>query len=146
MKLDAVMTRQVETVTPTETLREAARKMRDSDVGPLPVCADGHVVGMITDRDIAVRAIADGRDPNSTRVLEVMSHVVWSCHTNDEVKDAARVMAEKRVRRLVVLDRDDRLAGIVSVGDLATATRNSKLVGKVVESVSQPGAASRTLT
>jgi CBS domain-containing protein len=132
------MTRQVESVAPTQTLREAAQMMRQFDVGPIPVCEAGRVVGLLTDRDITVRAVAEGRDPNTTPVAAIMSRDIAFCHPEDEVKDAAKLMADKQIRRLVVLDRDLRLAGIVSLGDLATAGHDPKLIGKVMEDVSQP--------
>ncbi len=139
MKLSEVMTRKVEFVAPSQSLREAAQKMRLFDVGPMPVCEDGRVVGMITDRDITVRAVAEGRNPETTQVNEVMSPNVSYCHEDDDVKVAAKIMSDKQLRRLVILDTDKRLAGILSLGDLAMNANDPKLVGEVMETVSQPG-------
>jgi len=141
MQVKDVMTRGVECVAPDATLQDAARKMKDLDVGPLPVCDNDRLAGMLTDRDIAVRAVADGRDPKTTRVRDVMSPGVTWVFEDDDVKDAARLMREKQLRRLVVLNRDKRLAGIVSLGDLAVETRDERLAGKTLEKVSQPAGA-----
>jgi CBS domain-containing protein len=137
MLVSEVMTRGVVCVSPETTLQEAARKMKSLDVGPLPVCDDDRLAGMITDRDIAVRAVAEGRDPNATRVGEVMTPEVVYCFEDEELEEAVRLMQEKQVRRLVVLDRDRRLCGIVSLGDVAVSTGDQRLAGKTLESVSQ---------
>jgi CBS domain-containing protein len=141
MQVKDVMTRGVECVPPDATLQDAARKMKDLDVGPLPVCDNDRLAGMVTDRDIAVRAVAEGRDPKTTHVRDVMSAGVTWCFEDDDIKDAARLMREKQLRRLVVLNRDKRLAGIVSLGDLAVETRDQRLAGKTLEKVSQPAGA-----
>lgn len=138
MKLREVMTAHVEFVGPTQSLREAAQLMRQFDVGPVPVCEEGRVIGILTDRDIAVRAVAEGRDPEATPVAEVMSRNVAFCHPDDDVDVAADLMASRQLRRLLVLDSDRRLSGIVSLGDLAVRKHDPKLVGKVMEDVSQP--------
>jgi CBS domain-containing protein len=138
MKLREVMTRKVEFVEPTQSLREAAQLMRQYDIGPIPVCSAGRVVGMLTDRDIAIRAVAEGRDPKTTAVRDIMSTDISSCGLDDDVKDAAKLMADKQIRRLVVLDAERRLAGIVSLGDLAVGVDDPIMVGKIMEDVSQP--------
>src|SRR4051812_49383439 len=127
------MTRNVECVSPDTTLQEAARKMKALDVGPLPICDNDRLAGMLTDPDITVRAVAEGLDPKSTRVRDVMTPGVLYCFEDDEVHGAARLMEEKQVRRLLVLNRDKRLAGIVSLGDLAVETGNRDLAGKTLE-------------
>lgn len=139
MKIEEVMTRDVEVVRPDATLREAAKKMRSFDVGLLPVVEGARVVGMLTDRDIAVRAVAEGRDPNSTLAREVMTTDVVYCDPDEDVRQAAKLMSEKQIRRLLLLDRERRLVGIVSLGDLAVDTRDEKMAGKVLEEVSKPG-------
>jgi CBS domain-containing protein len=138
MQVKDVMTKGAECVGPDATLQEAARKMKGLDVGPLPVCDSDRLVGMITDRDIVVRALAEGKDPRSTRVRDAMSEGVCYCFEDDDVADAAQQMREKQVRRLVVLNRDKRLAGIVSLGDLAVETGDEHLAGKTLGHVSQP--------
>ena len=139
MQVSKVMTRDAECVRPDNTLQEAARKMRDLDVGPMPVCGDNdRLVGMLTDRDIAVRAVAEGKDPTRTPVKDVMTEGISYCYEDEDVSDAARQMSEKQIRRLVVLNRDKRLVGIVSLGDLATQTGDRQTAGKTLERVSEP--------
>jgi len=138
MQVKEVMTRGAECVAPDATLQEAAQKMKGLDVGPLPVCDNNRLVGMLTDRDITVRAVAEGKDPRTSRVRDVMTEGITYCFEEDDVADAARLMKEKQIRRLVVLNRDKRLAGIVSLGDLAVETGDEHLTGKTLEHVSQP--------
>ena len=138
MQVKEVMTRGAECVAPDATLQEAAQKMKGLDVGPLPVCDNNRLVGMLTDRDITVRAVAEGKDPRTSRVRDVMTEGITYCFEEDDVADAARLMKEKQIRRLVVLNRDKRLAGIVSLGDLAVETGDEHLAGKTLEHVSQP--------
>jgi CBS domain-containing protein len=115
--------------------------MRDAELGPLPVCDDdGRIVGMLTDRDITVRATAEGKDPRSTRVEEVMTPEVVCCLDTDEVRKAAEVMQSAQLRRLLVVSRDGQLAGIVSLGDLALQTGDEELTGQTLERVSEPPA------
>jgi len=140
MKVREAMTRGAECVRPDTPLQEAARKMRDLDVGPLPVCGDNdRLVGMLTDRDIAVRAVAEGKDPTRTPVRDVMTEGVSYCFEDDDVAEASRQMSDKQIRRLVVLNRDKRLVGIVSLGDLATQSGDRQTAGKTLERVSEPG-------
>ena len=140
MKVKDVMTRGAECVRPEATLQEAAQKMKSLDVGPLPVCDNDRLVGMLTDRDITVRAVAEGKDPRATRVRDAMTEGICYCFEDDDVADAARLMKEQQIRRLVVLNRDKRLAGIVSLGDLAVETGDEHLAGQTLEHVSQPTA------
>lgn len=116
---------------------EAARMMRDNDLGFLPVECDDRMVGMITDRDIALRVVGDGRDPGTTPVGEVMSAGVLYCFDDETLEDAARSMAGMQVRRLPVIDRDKRLVGVISLGDLGEAA-NLELGGKVLTDVTRP--------
>jgi CBS domain-containing protein len=133
-----VMTRQVEVISPDSSLQEAARKMKSLDVGPLPVCEADKVVGMITDRDITIRAVAEGKDPKTARVRDAMTPSVEFCYEDQDVQEAARLMKEKQIRRLAVYSRDNRLVGILSLGDVAVQTGDERLAGDVVERVSQP--------
>jgi CBS domain-containing protein len=137
-KVQEVMTKGAECVSPSTTLQDAARKMRNLDVGPLPVCDNDRVVGMLTDRDITVRAVADGCDTRTATVREVMTPEVLYCFDDQDVAEAARIMQENQIRRLLVLNRDKRLVGIVSLGDLAVETGDQRLAGKTLEKVSQP--------
>lgn len=138
MQLKDVMTRDVECVTPETTLAAAARRMRDLDVGPLPVCDHDKLAGMVTDRDIIVRGVAENCDVQTTKVSEVMSKGIDFCFEDDALEDAERIMQERQIRRLLVLNRDKRLVGIVSLGDLATKTPREQQVGETVGRISQP--------
>jgi CBS domain-containing protein len=138
MQVRDVMTKGAECVTPSASLQEAASKMKTLDIGPLPVCEDDYLVGMITDRDITVRATAEALPPRLGQVRDVMTPDVVYCFEDQDVEEAARLMKENQIRRLVVLDRDKRLVGIVSLGDLALETGDEKLAGQTLEKVSQP--------
>jgi CBS domain-containing protein len=138
VQLKEIMTPNVEVIHPEAILQEAAQKMKALDVGPLPVYDGERLVGLLTDRDITIRATAEGRDPKATKVQEVMTGEVVSAFEDQDVTEAARLMEAHQIRRLVVLTRDQRLAGIVSLGDLAVHTRDEKLAGEVVELVSEP--------
>ena len=132
------MTTAVVTVSPEAMLIDAARLMRDTDIGPLPVSERGRILGVLTDRDITVRAVANGRSPQSTRVSEVTTPEVVSCLETDDVRRAAEIMQSAQLRRLVVVSSDGRLAGIVSLGDLALQTGDEELTGETLERVSEP--------
>ncbi len=136
--VSAVMTRAVLFIHPDDTLKDAAAKMRDQDVGLLPVCEGDRVVGLLTDRDITIRGTAEGKNPEGTRIREVMSSGAISCFEDQDVSEAAQLMRDKQVRRLVVLNRDNHLAGIVSLGDLATETEDAQMSGEALEGISQP--------
>jgi len=138
MKVRDVMTRGAECVGPDTTLQEAAARMQALDVGSLPVCDNDHLAGMLTDRDIAVRAVAGGRDPRTTRVRDAMTPEVHYCFEDQDVNEAAQVMKEKQIRRLPVLNRDKRLVGFVSLGDLAVEADDNNLAGATLEAVSEP--------
>jgi CBS domain-containing protein len=138
MQIKEIMTRQVEVVDPEATLWEAAQKMATLDVGPLPVCKGDEVVGMLTDRDITVRATAEGRDPKTTKVHEVMTPDVVHVFEDEDVSEAASIMREEQVRRLVVLNQARKLVGIISLGDLAVHTGDVRRAGETLESVSEP--------
>jgi CBS domain-containing protein len=138
MKLASIMTGGIETIAPQATLAEAARKMASQDIGSLPVCAERHrVVGIITDRDITVRAVARGMDPNTTRVEEVMTREVLSCSSDADVEHACELMEKRQVRRLLVTGEDESPVGIVSLGDIALCLRESQ-AGEVLRKVSEP--------
>jgi len=138
MQVCEVMTKGVECVRPSHSLQQAAQKMKTLDVGPLPVGDNDRLVGLITDRDIAVRAVAEACDARTTTVKEVMTPEVLWCFEDQDVQEAAQLMCEHQVRRLVVLNRDKRLVGIISLGDLAVETGDEKLSGTTLEQVSLP--------
>jgi len=141
MKVHEVMSRGVECVRPDDTLQQAARKMRDLDVGSMPVCDNDRLAGMITDRDLAVRAVAEGWDPKQRHVRDVLSEGVVYCFDDQDVEEAGRVMRERQIRRLVVLNRDKRMVGIVALGDLATKPGAEDTAGKALEEISEPAGA-----
>lgn len=114
-----VMTKEVTWIAPDTTVEDAAKMMRDRDIGVLPIGAQEKLVGVITDRDIVVRCIAEGRAPGSTAVRSTMSDKVLYCFDDSEAKDTASNMAQNQVRRMPVVDADKRLVGIVSLGDVA---------------------------
>jgi CBS domain-containing protein len=133
-----VMSRDIQVTQPHATLREAAELMKVYDVGPLPVCDGDRLVGIITDRDIAVRAVAAGEDCWEGKVRDAMSTDIAWCYEDDDVATAARQMSDKQIRRLVVLSRDKRLVGVVSLGDLAIHTGETPVPGATLQAVSQP--------
>jgi len=142
MQLREIMTKNVETTRPDATLFEAAKIMQREDVGSVPVCDGAKVQGMLTDRDIAIRAVAEGRDPFTTLVRDVMtSEVVYGTEKQD-VQEAAELMEREQIRRLIILDDDKNLVGIVSLGDIATQADSRKLSGEALEAISQPGSPS----
>jgi CBS domain-containing protein len=118
MKIREVMTPEVEVIKPGDTLHTAAKMMADLDAGVLPVGENDKLVGMITDRDITVRAVAEGRDPDKTAVRDAMTAAVRYCFEDEDSEEVAHKMGQWQVRRLPVLNHDKRLVGIVSLGDL----------------------------
>jgi CBS domain-containing protein len=143
MQIKDVMTRDVQVIGPDATLQEAAGQMKSLDVGPLPVCDGRRLVGMVTDRDVTVRAIAEGQDPKATRVSDVMTPDIIYCFEDQDVQEAARIMEQQQIRRLVVLDRSKNLVGIVSLGDLALEGADEDLTAETLERVSEPGRPAR---
>jgi CBS domain-containing protein len=138
MQLKDIMTPGVEVIAPEATLQEAARKMQRLDIGPLPVCDGDRLIGMLTDRDIAIRAVAEGCDPSTTTVREAMTPDIAYCFEDQEVHEAARLMAQYQIRRLPILNHDKRLVGIIALGDLAVSPASPQQAGKVLEQVSEP--------
>jgi CBS domain-containing protein len=138
MQIKDVMTRQVEVIHPDATLEEAAAKMDALNVGSLPVCDGDRVLGVITDRDITVRATAVGGDPTIARTRDAMTADVIYGFEDQDVKEAARLMDENQIRRLIVLNRGHRLVGIVALGDLAVASGDQQMAGKTLKQVSEP--------
>jgi CBS domain-containing protein len=137
MKVKQAMTSEVRVASPEQTIREAAQLMAELDAGALPVAENDRLVGMITDRDIAVRAVAEGLPPD-TPISAIMSREVLYCFEDQALDDVARNMGQVQVRRLPVVNRDKRLVGIVSFADLAR-TEQPTTVGRAVSHVSEPG-------
>ncbi|MGC4042665.1 MAG: CBS domain-containing protein [Armatimonas sp.] len=133
------MTKDPEVIRPDANLQEAAETMHQLDIGPLPVCDGGKLVGMLTDRDITVRSTALGRDPFTTLVRDIMTEdKVQFVYEDQDVNEAAHIMEEHQIRRLVVLDRNQSLVGIVSLGDLAVSGTADKVTAQALETISQP--------
>ncbi len=137
MKIRDVMTPEVRTIAPSSTIREAAQTMAETDVGLLPVADDDRLVGILTDRDIAVRAVAAGLTPD-TPVSEAMSPEIKYCFEDDDVDDVCENLADQQLRRLPVVDRDKNLVGIVSLADLANRG-DSEAAGEALEGITRPG-------
>jgi CBS domain-containing protein len=137
MKVSKIMSRDVTLLNADQTICVAASLMAEIDAGALPVGENDRLVGMITDRDIVIRAVAQGRSAD-TKVADVMSKEVLYCFDTDEIDDVARNMGKARVRRLPVVNRDKRLVGIVSLGDLAR-NDDATNIGQTVTRVSTPG-------
>jgi CBS domain-containing protein len=137
MRVNEAMSRDVRVANPEQRISEAARTMAEIDVGVLPVGENDRLVGMITDRDIAVRAVAAGKGPD-TLVREVMSVNVKYCFEDEDLVHVSKNMAEQQVRRLPVVNRDKRLVGILALSDIA-AKEGSRVTGRAVEGISRPG-------
>jgi CBS domain-containing protein len=130
-----VMTRDVRACEPNATVAEAAKVMAQEDVGPVPIVEDGRLVGIVTDRDIAVRVVAEGRDPNATTVREIASTELVTVSPDDDLDEALNLLAKSQVRRLPVVE-GDRLVGIVAQADIARLGEDKK-TGEVVEEISR---------
>jgi CBS domain-containing protein len=130
-----------ETIRPDDTVQLAAVVMEAFEIGPLPVCDGERLVGMITDRDITIRAVAAGRDPNTTPVGEIMTATgLVCCHDDQDVREAVALMRRHGVRRLPVVDRQNRLVGMIALADIARS-QNPEITAAALEGVSQPTAA-----
>lgn len=136
MRISEIMSRDVKVARPQDTIQDVARRMVEIDAGVMPVCDGDRLQGMVTDRDIVVRAVSEGRS-FQTPVSEVMTPDVECCYEDDDIGEAADRMAELQVRRLAVLDRDKRLVGIVALGDIARQAKD-KTTGQTLEEISEP--------
>lgn len=138
MKLKDVMTQNVEVIRPNETLWDAAKLMKERKIGSLPVCDGEQLLGIVTDRDLVLRGIAENLDFHTARVKEIMSSPIVYCFEDQEAGDVARIMEVKKIRRVVVLSRDKKLVGIASIDNLA---ENMVLAGEVLAHLVQSQAA-----
>jgi len=138
MQVREIMSRSFSTIGADATIRSAAKRMRDLDVGMLPVEQNAEIVGTVTDRDITVRAIASGADSNTTPVSNVMSTQIYVCVQEDDLQQAARTMEEHQIRRLMVQDSKGNFVGILSLADLARHREAELLGARILEEVSQP--------
>ena len=147
MKLSEIMTRDVVVMQPDDSLQSAAKKMRDRNIGFIPVCDGEELIGVISDRDITIRALADGMDVSIMLGRDLMTVPAIYCFDDQDVSEAARIMEENQIRRLVILSRDDkRLVGVVSLGDLARnvpADRSGHVLQKISEPDGKPDASTQ---
>ncbi len=132
-----VMTRGVEVISPETTLTQAAEKMRHFNIGPVPVCDGDRLVGVVTDRDLVVRGIAMGHDPLTSKVSSVMTEDVEVIHVEADLEEAAELMKDKQIRRLLVVDDHQNLVGILSLGDLAQEADDTT-AARTLEHISEP--------
>lgn len=146
MKLSEIMTRDVVVMQPDDSLQSAAKKMRDRNIGFLPVCDGEELLGVISDRDLTIRALADGMDVNIMLGRDLMTAPAIYCYDDQDIDEVAKIMEENQIRRLVVLSREDkRLVGVVSLGDLAR-NESADRSGKVLQKVSEPDGSERAKT
>ena len=136
-KLTDLMSRDVKVISPDMTIQEAASQMREGDFGMLPVGENDRMIGSVTDRDIAIRAVAAGKD-GSTKVREIMSEGIFWVFEDESVEAVARMMSERQVRRLPVVDRNKRLVGIVALGDFAVESSEIKPAAEALSEISKP--------
>ena len=136
-QLKDIMSRDVKVISPDMSIQDAARKMRDGDFGMMPVGEDDRMIGTLSDRDITIRAVAEGMDAD-TKVRDVMSEGIAWAYEDDSVEQAAKTMSEWQVRRLPVVDRDKRLVGIVALGDFAVESSDIQPVAEALSEISKP--------
>ena len=137
MRIQDVMTAEVSFVRPDTPILEIARKMRDGDIGATPVVEDERLVGMVTDRDVVVRVIAEGGDVRTKTARDAMSPGILYCFVDESVEAVLENMGDQQIRRLPVVDREKRLVGVVSLGDLALSGKR-KAAGEALQEISQP--------
>lgn len=135
--LKDLMSRDVKVINPDMTIGDAAKKMRDGDFGMMPVGEDDRMIGTISDRDIAIRAVAEGKDAG-TKVREVMSEGIAWVYEDESVEKAAKIMSERQVRRLPVVNRDKRLVGILALGDFAVERSEILPAAEALSEISKP--------
>ena len=138
MKIKEMMTKNVKVLPRNATVREAAKLMKDIDVGSIPVTENDQIVGMVTDRDIVLRSTAEGHNPGDVTVGDIMTGEFFFCYEDEDVKQAARVMSDHQVRRLPIVNRQNQLVGIVSLGDLSVDAGSDKVSGQTLENISKP--------
>jgi CBS domain-containing protein len=136
MQAKEIMTPMVECISPEAGIEDVARKMKSLDVGFLPVCHDDRLVGTLTDRDIVVRGIAEGKDLKSVKVSELLTHDVFWCYEDQTADEVAEYMSEKKIRRVLVLNGEKRLVGVISIGDLAKSGEAEK-VGETTKEIAE---------
>lgn len=144
MLVKECMIRDVQLATPQTTIKEAAQKMRNGDFGSLPVGENDRLVGMVTDRDIVIRAVSEGKDPNSTTVQECMTKQILYCYEDQTLEEVAENLGDNQIRRIPVLSREKRLVGIVALGDIATSHVSPKKVEETLSHICQKSKQSKS--
>ena len=139
MKVKEAMSKKPDFVPPTMSLTDASKEMLKYDFGFLPIGENDRLIGTVTDRDITIRAIAKGRDPNKTLVKDVMTDEILYCFEEDELEHAVKNMGEEQVHRLVVLDKDKQMTGILSMGDAARNNEDDNVLGLVLKMITKKG-------
>jgi len=137
MEVRQIMSTNVECVAPGTTLNEAAARMKTRDIGFLPVCDNNRIVGTLTDRDVMLRAIAEDMDARKTKVKDIMTKEVFYCFDDQDVKEVAQNMSQQQVRRMIILNRDKKLVGVVSIGDVAKTDGEQKVSAETLRQISQ---------
>jgi len=144
MQISQLMNKNVRIVRPDANVRQAAQEMKALDVGALPVCDGQNLLGMVTDRDIAIRAVAENKDAQNTKVSDIMSpEVIW-CFDDASTEEVAAKMADHQVRRIPVVDRKKKLVGVVSLADLATSQQDADTKADTIEGVSEDSGRARS--
>ena len=138
MRVKECMTQRIATVDASDPIKIAADEMAAHDVGALPVMRNGKVVGVITDRDITCRAVAANRDPNNTPCGDIMTEGIVVIDEDDDVREAARTMESRQIRRIFATDREGRITGVLSQADMALQCANDELTGELVREISRP--------
>lgn len=141
MKNSDIMTKDLVYSLPSDTVSDVAKLMKDEDIGPVLIVDDSHdgkrLVGIVTDRDLALKVVGEGRDPNSTRVEDVMTGSLVTCRADDDVENAVRAMAQNQLRRIPVVDDNGQLVGIISQADVATRLNEPQSTAEVVKEISR---------
>ncbi|MBN2316272.1 MAG: CBS domain-containing protein [Sedimentisphaerales bacterium] len=138
MKVSDVMNSSVHSISSSAMLSEAAQRMKKYDVDFLPVLEQNSIVSVLTDRDVVIWAVAEGKDPNMTPVKDIISPGIFSCSVNSDIRVAAQLMKNKQIRRLLVLSEDHTVVGVLSLDDLALKTNDEHLVYDVVNAICRP--------
>ena len=137
MKISEIMSRNVECIEPDTSIKDAAEKMRSIDVGFLPVCEDGHIIGTLTDRDITIRHVADGQNPYRVKARDILTPNVLYCFEDQDIEEVGRYMQEHEVRRVLIFDLTEQLVGIVSLGDISKAVGEQHLAGETLKEIAE---------
>ena len=137
MKISEIMSRNVECIESDTSIKDAAEKMRVLDIGFLPVCEAGHVIGTLTDRDITIRHVADGQNPYRVKARDILTPNVLYCFEDQDLEEVGRYMQEHEVRRVLIFDLTEQLVGIVSLGDISKAVGEQHLAGETLKEIAE---------